>query len=74
LICNLFGKKIEKRLLPNDTERIRKIVSDICNSNAKNILIIKKLAMNKFVNFVESILCLSHPEFLRFSQTKSFER
>ena len=40
----------------------------------KNILIIKKLAMNKFVNFVESILCLSHPEFLRFSQTKSFER
>lgn len=40
----------------------------------KNILIIKKLAMNKFVNFVESILCLSHPEFLRFSQTKSFKR
>ena len=40
----------------------------------KNVLIIKKLAMNKFVNFVESILCLSHPEFLRFSQTKSFKR
>ena len=40
----------------------------------KNILIIKKLAMNKFVNFVESILCLSHPEFLGFSQTKSFKR
>ena len=40
----------------------------------KNNLIIKKLAMNKFVNFVESILCLSHPEFLRFSQTKSFKR
>jgi hypothetical protein len=40
----------------------------------KYILIIKKLAMNKFVNFVESILCLSHPEFLRFSQTKSFKR
>ena len=40
----------------------------------KIIFIIKKLVMNKVVNFIESILCLYRAEFLGFSQTKSFKR
>jgi len=35
ILCNQLGKDIEKGLLPNDTEWIGKIVSDICYYNAK---------------------------------------
>lgn len=36
LLCNLFGEDVENGELPNDTELIGKIISDICYYNAKN--------------------------------------
>jgi len=35
ILCNIFGKDIEKGLLPNDLEWIGKVVQDICYFNAK---------------------------------------
>ena len=73
LKTNSTGAVFEKKVY-TDKNGYRVPNKNFSYQGEKNILIIKKLAMNKFVNFVESILCLSHPEFLRFSQTKSFER
>lgn len=36
LLCNLFGKDIEKGHLPNDMDWIGKVVQDICYFNSKN--------------------------------------
>lgn len=41
LICNLFGKEMEKGLLPNDKNWIGQIISDICYYNAKAYFNIK---------------------------------
>lgn len=36
ILCNLIGSDVENGELPNDTEWLGKIVSDICYNNAKN--------------------------------------
>jgi len=38
LLCNIFGKEIEKGLLPDDLNWMGKIVQDICYNNAKAYL------------------------------------
>ena len=35
LLCNMFGKDIEKGLIPNDMNLIGEIISKICFYNAK---------------------------------------
>lgn len=35
LLCNIFGKDIEKGLLPNDEKWVGKVIADICYYNAK---------------------------------------
>jgi glucuronate isomerase len=35
ILCNLFGKDIKNRELPNDMKWIGKLVQDICYNNAK---------------------------------------
>jgi glucuronate isomerase len=36
ILCNLFGKDIEKGELPADIEWTGQIIQDICFNNAKN--------------------------------------
>ncbi|HSH53056.1 MAG TPA: glucuronate isomerase, partial [Bacteroidales bacterium] len=36
ILCNLIGRDVESGILPNDTNWLGKVVSDICYYNAKN--------------------------------------
>ncbi|HEX2631000.1 MAG TPA: glucuronate isomerase, partial [Chitinophagaceae bacterium] len=36
LLCNMIAHDMEKGLLPNDSQRIGKMISDICYHNTKN--------------------------------------